>query len=132
MNLAEVMQEIAAAVDEITGLRVTPHPIETVSPPAAGVTYPERIVYDLTYGRGMTKFQNLPVVVVLGVVTERATRDRMGEYTAVTGDRSLYARFNGREWTSCDMVIVTGCEFDSVIYGDSAYLQATFFCDITS
>lgn len=131
MNLGAVMAEVAQAMTEITGLNVTGHPIESVSPPAAGVTYPEKVIFGLTYGRGMTKIQNLPVVVVLGRVTEQATRDKMGQYADTTGERSVFARLEARDWASCDTLIVVDADFDSVRYGQIDYLQATFYLDIT-
>lgn len=131
MDPGAVMAELAAAVGEITGLNVTSHPIETVSPPAAGVTYPQRIAYDLTYGRGMDKLEGVPVVVVVGAVTLATTRDRIGRYAAGDGERSIKARLEGRDWAACDTVTVTSAEFDSVRYGEINYLQATFYCDVT-
>lgn len=80
MNLGSVMQEIADRLDTIDGLRAYPYPLDgTPAVPAAIVTYPDRYVFDETYGRGMDRME-LPVVVLVGRVYDRVARDQIARY----------------------------------------------------
>lgn len=90
MNLADVMDEVAARVDTIDGLRVSAFPPDQVQPPAAVVTYPEEYLFDETYGRGMDRL-TLPVIVMVGRVSDRKSRDQLAAYCDGSGARSLKA-----------------------------------------
>jgi hypothetical protein len=79
VNLAEVMDEIAARLDTIPGLRVHAYPPPVLHPPAAVVTYPEEYTYDATYGRG-TDTMRLPVIVLVGKIDDRTTRNRIAAW----------------------------------------------------
>ena len=63
MKLDDVMDELAGALAAITGLRVFAYPPPTVVPPAGIVSYPESVIYDQTYHRGMDRISALPVIV---------------------------------------------------------------------
>lgn len=84
MNLADVMQELADQLDTIAGLRVYAYPPASVQPPAAVVTYPDTYTFDETYRRGMDRLE-LPVVLMVGKVSDRASRDRLGRYVDGSG-----------------------------------------------
>jgi hypothetical protein len=88
--LADVMDEVAARLDTIDGLRCHAYPADNVAPPAAVVTYPDSIDFDSTYARGMDRL-TLPVVVLIGRVSDRASRDRISDYVDGTGAASLKA-----------------------------------------
>lgn len=88
MILAEVMDEIGAALETIDGLRVKPYTEQRVTPPAAMVTLPTRIDYDETMRRGSDAIL-LPVVVFVGRVDAEASRNAIGPYVDGTGDRSV-------------------------------------------
>jgi hypothetical protein len=130
MNLTDVMDEVAAAVDEITGLRMFAYPPGSLVAPAGAVSYPDSIDYDQTYGRGVDRISALPVIVVVGKATERAARNSVSAYTAGGGDRSVKAHLEGRAWTSCDDVSVTTARFDVYTIAGVDYLAALFSLDI--
>lgn len=129
MNLADVMDEIAERLDTITGLRCFAYPPGSISPPAAIVSYPEDYTYDATYGRGMDRL-TLPVVVVVGKVSDRSARDQMGAYVDGSGASSVKQVLESGAYTAFDTVRVTGVEFDTVPIAATDYLAATFDLDI--
>lgn len=91
MILSDVMDEIAARLDTIDGLRVHAYPADNVAPPAAVVTYPGSIDFDSTYARGMDRIPDLSVVVLVGKVSDRASRDRISAYVNGSGASSIKA-----------------------------------------
>lgn len=130
MNLAAVMDELAERLDEIDGLRVFPYPpTKPPSPPAAIVTYPGEITFDATYGRGMDRVSG-SVVVLVGNVVDRVTRDRIAAYSDGDGPKSIKQKLEGAEYASFDSLRVTGIEFDTVTIGAVDFLSATFTLDI--
>lgn len=94
MELAAVMDDIAGRLETIDGLRTFAHPAANISPPAAIVSYPGEYTYDATFGRGMDRI-NLPVVVLVGKVSERSSRDRLGAYVNGDGAQSIKAVIEG-------------------------------------
>lgn len=129
MNLADVMDQIGDRLDTITGLRVYRYPADSIQPPAAVVTYPEEYLYDQTQRRGMDRI-TLPVVVMVGKVSDRASRDRLGPYLDVAGAKSFKAVIESGTYTAFDSVRVTGADFDIVQVAAVEYLAATFSLDI--
>lgn len=129
MNLASVMDAVADQIDTITGLRVHAFPADNVTPPAAIVSYPETYTYDSTYGRGMDRIA-LPVVVVVGRVPDRTTRDLIGAYVNGSGASSLKEVLESGTYTAFDSVRVQDVEFDYVDIGGTNYLAAVFTLDI--
>ncbi|MBN1174528.1 MAG: hypothetical protein JXA67_20335 [Micromonosporaceae bacterium] len=130
MNLSDVMNEVAQRMDAITGLRVTPYPPATILAPAGFVSYPERVEFDETYGRGQDMIQQLPVVLVVGRATERSARDTASEWASGSGPKSVKAALDGDDFQSCDDVTVTACDFDVINIGGVEYLAAVFVLDI--
>lgn len=125
MDLDAVMQEIATRLDTIAGLRVYGYPTDTVQPPAAVVGYPESIDFDQTYGRGVDTIA-LPVVVVVGKVYDRATRDALSKYCDGAGAASLKAVLEPDPHTAFNTVRVARVEFDVVTYNGIDYAAAIF------
>lgn len=129
MNLTDVMEEVAARLATIKGMRVFPYPADSVSPPAAIVSYPETLTYDETYGRGSDRMA-LPVVVVVGKPYDRSTRDLITRYTDGSGASSVKAALETGTYASCDGVRVTRAEFDVVSIAGTDYVAAQFDLDI--
>lgn len=129
MNLAQVMQEIADQLDTIDGLTTHGFPAYRITPPSAVVTYPETYTYDSTYARGMDRM-DLPVVVLVGKVDDRVSRDRIGGYADGSGARSVKQVVEAGDYTAFDSVRVTGVDFDIVTVAGDEYLSATFTLDI--
>lgn len=130
MDLGDVMDQVADRLDSITGLRVYPYPPDTVAPPAAIVTYPESIDYDATYARGMDRIPDLRVIVLVGRVSDRASRDAISVYADGSGTQSVKAVVEAGTYTAFDSVRVTGAEFDVISMAGVEYLAATFHLDI--
>jgi len=129
MNLADVMDEVGDLIDTIQGLRVFRHPPSTVTPPAAIVTYPETYTYDETFGRGSDRM-DLRVVLLVGKVSDRSARDRIGAYVDGSGPRSIKAVLEADEYTAFDSARVRDVEFDIVAMARVEYLAATLTIDI--
>jgi hypothetical protein len=102
-----------------------------VTPPAAIVSYPEKVDFDETYGRGMDRIPDWPVVVVVGKATDRTARTRIYQYAAATGSNSLKTVLQAHTWAACDVLTVTSVEFDVVTIGAIDYIAALFHLDIT-
>lgn len=129
MDLAAVMDEVGDQLDTIDALRVYRYPADNVAPPAAVVTYPDEWTYDATMRRGADTC-TLPVVVLVGKVSDRASRDRIAVYVDGAGAKSLKAVIEAHSYESCDSVRVTNAEFDIVAVAGVEYLAATFHLNI--
>ena len=126
MRLDRVMDEIAQALEEITGLRVSNYPAPTIVPPAGYVSYPREIAFDETYDRGADEFTDLPIVLLSSNVTTRTARNTVAKWSAGDGPGSVKAAVEARQWTSCDDVTVTACTFDTEKIGAVTYLAVLF------
>lgn len=94
MNLADVMDELAARIETIDGLQVFSFPPDNVAVPAAVVTYPEAYDYDATYSRGSDRL-TIPMVVMVGKASDRSSRDQLSAYADGSGARSIKAVVEG-------------------------------------
>lgn len=130
MDVAEVMDELAARLGMIAGLRVFAWPPGSVTPPAAIVSYPERVDFDSTYGRGMDRM-TVPVAVVVGRPADRATRDSLAAYCGGGGARSVKAALDRGFCTAWDSVRVVRADTDVVSIGGVDYLAALFSIEIS-
>jgi hypothetical protein len=129
VNLAAVMDEIGEALESIAGLRVFPYTADKVTPPAAIVDLPDKVTFDETYQRGADAF-TIPVTVVVGKVSDRASRDAIAAYVAGSGPASVKSAVDGWNYTEADSVTVTGCEFAVVTFAATQYLGALFDVDV--
>jgi hypothetical protein len=121
------MDQIADRLDTIDGLRVYAYPSGEVSPPAAVVSYPSTYTYDATYGRGSDEMR-LPVVVVVGLPTERQSRGLLSVCVDGGGAKSVKAVLDG-EYATCT-VRVMSVEVDVVPIAGVDHLAAIFDLDI--
>lgn len=129
MNLADVMDQVATQLDTITGLRVYAYPADSVAPPAAIVSYPETYTFDAAYGRGSDQL-TLPVIVVVGKVSDRATKENLGSYVDGSGSQSIKAVVEAGTYTAFDSVRVADVEFDTVTIAGTDYMAGLFTLDI--
>ena len=129
MDLNDVMDEIGEELATIVGLRVYDFPSDHITPPAAIIAYPDQVTYDETYGRGMDRL-SLPVVLLVGRASDRASRDNLAVYAGGSGTSSVKAVVEGGEYTACDTVRVTRAEFDVVRVAGVDYAAALFDLDI--
>jgi hypothetical protein len=126
VKLDAVMDEVAATLSKITGLRVTAYPPESVVPPAGYVSYPESVNFDEAYGRGEDKITDLPIVLLASRVTTRAARDTAAAWASGDGPKSVKAALEAHTWRTCDDLTVTSCEFDVERIANVSYLAVMF------
>jgi hypothetical protein len=130
VNFADVMEEVAGRLSLLTGLRVHASPPGSVTPPAAVVSFPGEWLPGESYGRGMATM-TVPVVLVVGVPTERQTRDLMAKYLDDTGPLSIVQAFDTGSYVSFDNVKISRIEFDVVPIGSIDYMAAVIELEIT-
>lgn len=126
MILADVMEEVAEVIDQITGLRVTAYPPKSVVPPAGYVSYPQSIDFDQTYRRGRDRFADMPITLLAGKVVERAARDKASQWTAGSGPVSVKALAEAHSWTSCGELTIASVSFDVEELAGVPYLAVVF------
>lgn len=129
MILGDVMQELADRIDTIDGLRAHGFPPDAVHPPAAIVTYPDAYTYDSTYGRGSDEV-DLPIIVLVGKVSDRASRDRLSQYVDGAGPASIKAVVESGTYSAFDSVRITRVEFDIISVARVEHLAATLTANI--
>lgn len=131
MNLSDVMTELADQLDTIAGLRVTAHPADEIQPPAAVVGLPDTLTFDTAYRRGMDTML-LPVVVLVGKVSDRAARKKLASYCDGSGATSIKAVLEAGTYTAFDTesLEVKSVAFDVIRLAAVDYLGATFTISI--
>jgi len=130
MNLAAVMDEIAAQIRTMEP-RTLAYPPDVIQPPTIIVSYPETYTYDETFGRGMDRL-TIPVVVLVGKVSDRASRDQLAAYVDGSGPKSIKAVVEDDDapYTAFDSVRVTGVEFDVVSVAGVPHMAGTLSLDV--
>lgn len=126
MNLSDVMDEVAEVMGALTKVNVKAVPPETVTADAGFVGYPESISFDESYGRGLDQFNDLPIWVITGKVTNLTSRDKISRWSAGAGPESIKARMEAHAWASCDDLTVTAAEPATVTIGGVDYLAVIF------
>ena len=130
MILSAVMDELAAELDTIAGLRVYAFPADNVPAPAAIVGYPETLTFDTTMGRGVDTAV-FPIFLLVGRVTDRTSRDLLGAYCDGTGSSSIKAVLqSGKPWTAMSSVRVASADFTVVTVAGVDYLTAVFTVNV--
>lgn len=129
MNLATVMTQLGSQLGTITDLTVVSFPPAMASPPVAFFDYPDAIVYDETYHRGMDRMV-LPVWVAIGAVSDESARDALALYVNGSGARSIKTVVEAGSYTAFDSVRVTDAEIGLVTINSVPYLGAKFNLDI--
>lgn len=118
-----VLDALAAAVDNIAGLRTYAYPPDALAPPAAVVGLPES-PFDITNG-GANEW-DVPVYVIVGKVSDRASRAALCNYVTPTGATSVKAAIEADPTLggTCDSVAVTRAEFSTITVAGTEYLAA--------
>lgn len=126
-NVSAVMDQFGVALATVSGLRWFDFPPKSAQPPFAFVDMPERIDYDLTYGRGRDR---ATFVVVVGVadVVDRAARDAIAAYAAGSGAGSIKTAIEAA--TIGESARVTSCEFRPVQLAAGQYAGCIFDVDV--
>lgn len=132
MDLAAVMDQVKNRLtSQIADLNGFAYPPGTVVPPAAIVTYPDRVDFGTSYGNGLSRIESLPVVLVVGKVSDADTRDTIALYAAGSGSRSVRQILESGTYAAFHTLKVVDCEFSVYTEAGNTYLAATFHCDIT-
>jgi hypothetical protein len=130
MDLNAVMDDVATKLGTLTGLNVFAYPPPTITPPAVIVSYPERVEYDQTYGRGLTRVSGLPVVVLEGKATDRSARKRIAAYVSDQGAKSVKLVLEDTASESWDDLTVASADFDVITIAGVDYIAALFTCNL--
>jgi hypothetical protein len=72
----------------------------------------------------------LPVMVMVGKVDARSSRDAVAAYANGSGSGSVKAAIESHTPTAYDSARVTRCEFGVISVAGTEYLAATFYLDI--
>lgn len=123
MRVADVMDELGDALATIDGLRVYPYGAKRITPPAAVVGWPDPISYDATIARGMDAM-TFPVLVAVGDLDARSSRDTLSAYLDGAGASSVKAALESGTYAACDSVRVTEARIDPVTVAGTTYLAA--------
>ena len=129
MNLADVMDDLGLALSTIDGLRVFPYWADKIVPPAVVVAWPEPLEYDSTMGRGSDR-QSVPVIVIVGKIDARTSRDLIAQYANGAGVASIKQVIESYEASAYDSARVTQCDFGTLQVNGNTMLSATFTVDI--
>lgn len=129
MKLDVVMEEIADQLRTIPGLWVQGFPAKHIKPPAAVVAYPEEIVFDSTYARGMDTM-NPAVMLYVGDPYDRTTRSNLAGFVDGSGPKSIKRVIESGSYTEADDVHVRNCIIDGVRVGQVDYIVAQFNLEI--
>lgn len=124
------MDQVAWQLDTIDGLRAFAFPPDSISPPTAWLAYPAAYTFDATYGRGMDRITDLGVVVAVGKVSDRSTRDLVSAYADGAGAKSVKAVLQAGTYTAFDALRVTEVTFDVLTRAGTDYLAALFTLDL--
>lgn len=124
-----MLDALAEAVDTIPSLRVYAYPADSVAPPAAVVGLPVT-PFDFTMG-GAEEWQ-VPVWVMVGKVSDRASRSALCAYVTPTGATSVKAAIEADPTLggACDSVHVTRAEFTTLSVAGTEYLAAEFTAEV--
>lgn len=130
MNLATVMEQLATQLATITNLNTFAYPPDMAHPPAAIVVWPDEIRFDDTYLRGKDSM-TIPVLVIVGKVSDRSSMAELGDYASGSGSRSIKAVLEAGTYTAMNTVRVTRAEFIEITLAGVPYNGAWFEVDIS-
>lgn len=131
LDVNAAMNGLGIRLATVAGLRVYDYPPDTIAPPAGIVSYPETIEFDQTYAAGADR-ATIPVHVLVGKVSDRATRDALGAYVARTGATSVKTALEADPTLAgvVDSLRVRGATFSNMTVGGGEFLAATFDVEV--
>jgi hypothetical protein len=133
VDVNAVMDALGVRLATIAGLRVYDYRADNVAAPAAIVGLPTAIDYDGTKGRGSDRLV-VPVVVLVGRVSDRASRDLLSAYIAGAGARSVKAAIEGAIdlGGAAQTTRVTSAVVAEITVANVVYIGVTFDCEVIS
>jgi hypothetical protein len=129
LDLNAVMNAVGVRLAAIAGVRVYDYPPDSVAVPAAVVSYPEEITYDETMARGCDSCV-LTVAVLVGMTSDRASRDALAAYVAGTGAASVKTAVDGTLAGTVKDARVGRAVFRDVNVGGVDYRAAIFDVEV--
>jgi hypothetical protein len=129
MDLTAVMAEVAVAGRTVSGLAC----YEWEEPgrfPAGVVGFPERVIPNSTYGRGVVLLEDLPFLLHVGKAHLRSASKLLTDYLKDTGPKSVVAALQNYAYTTVDHVTVTYVDFETYTLKGGDYLTATFHLNL--
>ena len=129
MNLADVQDEIALALNRIEGLRAYPWGLQRITPPTALIGWPAELSFDETMSRGADSV-TLPLFVLVGHIDARISRIHLAQYLEGDGPYSVKAACDSFEYTSCDSANCRRARVEMVSVADVEFLSAVFEVEI--
>lgn len=131
VNLKLVMEEIADKLKQLTGINVFSYPVDSVTPPAGILSYPDSIDYDVTYQSGESTFTNLPVYMVTDRSDSESARNKVSVWTDPHSMQSVKAYLDRETYSFCEDVQVVNATFDVMSIAGVDYLVAVFSLNVT-
>ena len=133
LDLNATMDAIGVRLSTIAGLRVADYAAQSINVPQAIVSLPTGPVeYDAVMGRGADRAV-IPVRVLVGAVSDRASRDAVAAYVSGTGTLSVKTAIEGTDPTLggvVQTVRVMTATIDIVTVGAVDYLGASFEVEV--
>lgn len=127
----ELRQGLATRLATIQGLRVSATIPDQPNPPQA-VVFPNRVLYDISYGRGADEYEFV-ILVILGRVSERTAQASLDAYCNPSGATSVKQAIQGDttlggKAMDCRVTEMRGQS--SLTLGDVTYLTAEFMVTV--
>lgn len=130
MILTDVMDELVMRLGVVPGLRAHDWSVPTVVLPAAVVHYPKIVEFE-TYLNGMESY-TLDVVVLVGKLNDRGTRQPMSDYLRPTGPTSIREALQTGHSASFDVISIQETVADgSYPLAGTEYQAIIFTCKIS-
>lgn len=127
LNTAEVMEGLRVRLATITGLKTHAYPPDSLVAPAGVVHFPTAVEFDLTAQRGKDAIE-VEVSVLVGKVSDRTARTRLGAYLAGSGASSVKAAIEGGKTLggAADTTRVRSATVSTIAVEGVDYLSASF------
>lgn len=131
MIIGDVMDQVGAQLDSITGLRVSDYDADEIQVPAGIVSLPTGdIDYSRTYIRGMDSL-NLIIIILVAADGDRVRRDQITPYADGAGPKSIVYVLEKGSYTAFDTISVDKGRFAFLTYNRIKYLGILFTAAIT-
>lgn len=129
MIIGDVMDEVGAQLDTISGIDVLDYEADSINPPCAIVSLPSEINYLSTYRRGMDKLI-LEITICVSMVDDRIRRDEITPFADGSGPQSIKEVLESGTYTAFDTIAVRKGSFLVVSIEDIDYYAGVFQVDI--
>lgn len=133
INVSTVMDGLGVRLATISGLRVFDFVPDSFSPPAAIISLPGTVEYDLTMARGADR-GSFQVYLLVGKVSDRSARDQLAAYLAGTGSLSVKAAVEAGKTLggAAQSTRVTSASVQVVSSAGTDFLAAVFDVDVVA